>query len=220
MAADYVPRKDTGLLVWAQAFLAYAAEHAAELGVTSEDVAAVAGLRDAFGGRVASNEAAQKAARGERQAKDGARREFEAGVRALARRIQAAPGVTDAQRAGLGITPTDRTPTESPRPATRPVAVVDTSARFRHTIRYVDEATQRKARPRGTIGCEIWAKVDTSPPVDPSELRFLAMQTTSPYVAEFRGEDVGKKAYYMLRWVAARGPKGPWSETVEATVTG
>jgi hypothetical protein len=37
-------------------------------------------------------------------------------------------------------------------------------------------------------------------------------------VAEYTGEQAGQIAYYMLRWVNTRGDKGPWSETVAATI--
>jgi hypothetical protein len=30
--------------------------------------------------------------------------------------------------------------------------------------------------------------------------------------------DGDKKAHYLLRWVNTRGDKGPWSETVTATI--
>ena len=30
--------------------------------------------------------------------------------------------------------------------------------------------------------------------------------------------DANKVAHYMLRWVNTRGEKGPWSETVSATI--
>ncbi|HUU97783.1 MAG TPA: hypothetical protein VM487_18765 [Phycisphaerae bacterium] len=80
------------------------------------------------------------------------------------------------------------------------------------------------------------------PPVDPGELTFLSLDTRTPYVADFPGEDGGKTAHYMLRWVATTGEKGPpaldgpprtksavaqrqglaagqgWSETASATI--
>ena len=55
---------------------------------------------------------------------------------------------------------------------------------------------------------------------DPSECTFLALDTAIPYTAEYPGADAGKTAYYMLRWVTTRGDKGPWSETVAATIAG
>ncbi len=44
------------------------------------------------------------------------------------------------------------------------------------------------------------------------------MDTRTPKVVDYRGEDGGKTAHYMRRWVAAAGEKGPWSETASATI--
>jgi hypothetical protein len=63
-------------------------------------------------------------------------------------------------------------------------------------------------------------KVGGEPPIDASELTFVAAATRSRYAVEFSGTDAGKAAHYMLRWVSSRGEKGPWSQTVSATVGG
>lgn len=47
---------------------------------------------------------------------------------------------------------------------------------------------------------------------------FLALDTKTPYLADWTGADTGKVAHYMLRWVNTRGEKGPWSETVSAPI--
>ena len=56
-------------------------------------------------------------------------------------------------------------------------------------------------------------------PSSADELSFLSLDTASPYIAEYDGTDGGKTAHYMLRWVKSSGDKGPWSETVSATIT-
>jgi len=84
-------------------------------------------------------------------------------------------------------------------------------------IAFMDEATPTsKAKPDGVMGAEIWVKCGDAPPTDPSQCGFL--DTKTPYVAESPGTDGGKVAHYMLRWVNTRGEKGPWSETVSATI--
>ena len=74
----------------------------------------------------------------------------------------------------------------------------------------------------GVMGCEIWVKV-TNPgeaaPTGADGLSFLSLDTASPYIAEYDGANGGKTAHYMLRWVKSSGEKGPWSETVSATIT-
>lgn len=70
------------------------------------------------------------------------------------------------------------------------------------------------------MGAELWVKIGDPAPTDPSELKFLGLDTQSPYVAHYSGEDAGKIAHYMLRWVNSKGEPGPWSQTVSATITG
>jgi hypothetical protein len=164
--------------------------------------------------------AAQASAQAAREHKDAARDAIEAALRPLVNQIQATPGVTDAQRQALGITVRASARTAVGAPTTRPVVTVDTSQRLQHTISFVDELTPTsRAKPDGVAGCEIWMKIGDAPPADPSELRFLATDTRTPYVAEFDGVDAGKTAYYMLRWVNTRGDRGPWSQTVSGTIT-
>jgi hypothetical protein len=107
--------------------------------------------------------------------------------------------------------------------STRPIGVVDTSQRLRHEIRFSDEATPTKrAKPAGVMGCEIWVKVSAAGEAAPSGaggLSFLSLDTASPYIAEYDGANGGKTAHYMLRWVKSGGEKGPWSETVGATIS-
>ncbi len=54
-------------------------------------------------------------------------------------------------------------------------------------------------------------------PTGPSELNFLSVDTRTPYVVDYPGEDSGTTGHYMLRWVATTGEKGPWGETASAT---
>lgn len=48
--------------------------------------------------------------------------------------------------------------------------------------------------------------------------RRAALDTRTPYTLDFDGPDGGKNAHYMLRWLNAKGQKGPWSETATATI--
>ncbi len=74
------------------------------------------------------------------------------------------------------------------------------------------------------MGAEIRVKVGEPqrglalPPTDPKELSFLSVDTRTPYVVDYPGEDGGKTAHYMLRWVATTGERGSWSETASATI--
>jgi hypothetical protein len=46
----------------------------------------------------------------------------------------------------------------------------------------------------------------------------LALDTATPYIIDFDGDKANQRAYCTLRRVSTRGDKGPWSETVSATI--
>jgi hypothetical protein len=221
MAQDWIPTSDTDMNAWVQNFLAYANANLAALGLTAANLSDLQAAVTTWGPAYSHHMAAQTAAQSARQHKDSVRETIETALRPLVNLIQATPSVTDAQREALGITVRSTVRTSVSAPTTRPVATVDTSQRLRHTIAFVDELTPTsRGKPDGANGCEIWVKVGGAAPADPSELRYLATDTRTPYVAEFDGADAGKVAYYMLRWVSTRGETGPWSQTASGTITG
>lgn len=224
MANDYIPGSDTGFQAWVDNFVTYAGAHLVELGIAPPDIIPISAGKADFDTRMSANVTAQQAAQSARQAKDDSRDTLESAVRSLVKRLQVSSAVDDTERAALGITVPDRVRTAATGDiTTRPIGVVDTSQRLRHEIRFSDEATPtRRAKPAGVMGCEIWVKilpVGEAPPVSADELRFITLDTASPYIAEYDGANGGKTAHYMLRWVKSSGEKGPWSETVSATIT-
>jgi hypothetical protein len=106
-------------------------------------------------------------------------------------------------------------------PPTRPAPTVLARQRLAHASWFdEEELPTKKAKPAVAIGAEIWLKIGDTPPADPSELSFLALDTNTPYLAQYTGAPAGKKAQSMLRWVSTRGDKGPWSETASPTIPG
>ena len=224
MAKGYIPGGDTEFQAWADNFITYLNGHLVELNLQPADVADLITTYPDFTTKLTANVTAQQAAQAARQAKDDARDAFEQAVRALVRQLQVSPDVDDTERAAMGITVRDKIRTVATGGiTTRLIGVVDTSQRLWHEIRFSDEATPtRRAKPAGVMGCEIWVKV-TAPgepaPASADELSFVTLDTATPYTTQYDGKDGGKTAHYMLRWTKANGDKGPWSETVSATIT-
>jgi hypothetical protein len=217
MAKDYVPGPDGDFLNWSTGWQAYAAEHSGSIGIPAPDLATLEAKMVAFREALNAHTAAQNAAQAACQAKDAAREDLEGWLRAYSQRVQVFPSTTDADRAGLGITVRDAEPSPTPVGETRPVPTVNAGQRLRHEIRWRDELSGKRAKPAGAAGCEVWVKVG-EPPVDPAELRFLGLDSRSTMVTNYNGEDGGKVAHYMLRWVGTKGQRGPWSETASATI--
>jgi hypothetical protein len=223
---DYIPGSDADFLAWAKIFSSYITANAAVLGLSAPiDTVPISGGVTSFETVFNAHLTAQQAASGAKETKNTSRNTVEQAIRTVVRKLQASTVVSDAQRAAMGITVRDKvrsTPQEGGM--SRPVGVVDTSQRLRHEISFTDESTPTsRAKPAGVMGCEIWVAVSptgTAPPSEPGQLTFLSLDTATPYLAEYGGADAGKTAHYMLRWVRTNGDKGPWSETVSATIVG
>jgi hypothetical protein len=218
--SDYIPRSDADFSAWIQTFRNGINSAPTTFGFLPADVTTLQNLATDFDDARSSNDVAQAQAAAANAEKDAKRSLVEDFIRGRVARIQTLPAVTDAQRNLLGITVRSSTRTAVVAPTTKPVATVDTNQRLQHTINFVDELTPNtRAKPDGVRGCEIWVKVDGPAPTDPSELKYLATDTRTPYQAEYDGNQGGKLAHYMLRWISTRGETGPWSQTLSATIT-
>ena len=217
--ADYIPGGDAAFDTWQTNFVTYVNANLANLGLVAADVVSLNAAAATWTADYPALTAAQAAAQAARQTKDAARVGLEGAVRPLVRQLQASPDVDDAERAAMGLTVPDADAAPIGPPVTRPVVAVDTSQRLQHTIRFADEATPTSlAKPAGVMGAELWVKVGDPAPVDPNELTFLSVDTRTPYVTTYPGDDGGVTAHYMLRWVSTTGERGPWSETASATI--
>ncbi|MFA6044540.1 MAG: hypothetical protein WC718_06115 [Phycisphaerales bacterium] len=173
--------------------------------------------------------AAQNAAEAARQTKDQAKRALEGEIRPVTAFVQGFPKTTDADRATIGITIKDTGGTPVPRPASRPLLLIESGSRLTHRLRVLSENTTpgsesratRKARPRGTLGAEVYIALVApreAPPTDISSYKFIRTVTRGSAEVTFPFEQGGQSAAYLVRWVSATGEPGPWSETVTATV--
>jgi hypothetical protein len=159
-----------------------------------------------------------------KQTKDEARAAFVAVIRPLVCRLQAAAALSDAEKASLGITvaqapsPIGAPTTWGARPSAPSSAATACSRSFASWTRPRRPAPPTKAKPAGALGVEIWNKVGTTPPVGPSDLRFVAVDTIAPYVINFNAADGGKANYVWMRWVSPTGERGPRGEQAKATI--
>lgn len=220
LMSDFIANSgDSELLAEAVQFHSAVSGSPSEFGLTP---AQVTGLQTAINNLQVEYEqhvAARSAARSKTQSKNEKRDVLEKLLRELLRLVKAQSSVKESDLSALGqIVNSSYTPLSNP---TRPTGKVDTSQRLRHTISFADEATpDSKRKPAGTIGCAIYQKTGGAPPTDGKECAFVALDTATPYVKEFEGEDAGKMIHYMLRWQLKDNSYSPWSETISATVAG
>ncbi len=177
-------------------------------------------LLDNWTGGYAAHQTAQAAAEAAASVKDAARATITASARTIAAILQTSTTVTDEQRLLAGLPVHDKTRTRPPVPTTRPVATIDTSERMRHTINWHDENTPNsKGKPDGVHAAEIRCFIGATPPTDPDQYDFVALDTGTPYLLEHKPADASGLATYILRWGNTRNEFGPWSEMVSATIT-
>ena len=219
--ADYIPTADIDLLTFANTFTAQAGAKKVLLGLPATADAEVGNLTDGFSDALNEHNAAQTAARVKRSLKDDARAELVAKLRQVTKQIQAHPATTNAVRADFGITIADSVPSYVPAPSTRPALIIGTGDRLKHTIQFSDEATPlSRAKPYGAMGMELYRKIGGAAPVGVGEMEFVALDTATPYVADYAATDAGKTIYYQGCWVNRSGERSPFSQVVQATLVG
>jgi hypothetical protein len=220
--SNYIPRPDGDFSAWVTNYYEAVKDWWVAQGLKESDLLPLQQALLAWIAAYPAHVAAQQRAEGARQAKDAARAALEKQVRPVTNFVQGYPKTTNADRAEMGITVRDTSPTPAPAPSSRPLALVESGQRLTHQLRLVDESTPtRRARPAGVLGAEVWVKLvdaDAPAPTDPAALTFLTMTTRPSFRAEFKAGEGGKTAVYMARWVNTRGEKGPWSEITTATV--
>ena len=151
-----------------------------------------------------------------------ARAALEKEVRPVTNFVQGYPKTTNADRAEMGITVRDTSPSPAPAPSSRPLALVESGQRLTHQLRLVDESTPtRRARPKGVQRAEVFVAL-TPPgqpaPANPSDYRYIGSVTRGETTLSFESDKGGMQAHYLSRWVSTSGATGPWSETASATV--
>ena len=220
--SNYIPRPDGDFAAWANHYSEAVEKWWSTQGFDKDELTNLKKALDTWNAQYPAHVRAQAAAEAARQAKDAARAALEKEVRPVTNFVQGYPKTTNADRAEMGITVRDTSPSPAPAPSSRPLALVESGQRLTHQLRLVDESTPtRRARPQGVLGAEVWVKLvdaDQPAPTDPAALTFLTMTTKPSFRAEFKAGEGGKTAVYMARWVNTRGEKGPWSEVTTATV--
>jgi hypothetical protein len=218
----YMPRPDGDFSAWARHYYEAVEKFYSVQGFDNELLTPLKKALETWNAQYPAHVKAQAAAEGARQAKDAARAALEKEVRPVTNFVQGWPKTTNADRAEMGITVRDTSPSPAPAPSSRPLALVESGQRLTHQLRLVDESTPtRRARPAGVLGAEVWVKLvdaDQPAPTDPAALTFLTMTTKPSFRAEYARAAGGKTAVYMARWINTRGEKGPWSEITTATV--
>ena len=182
-AADFIPRADPDFIAWSTNFFTVLNGNLAAVGLGESDVEPLqdvsAGLAAAYTDQIAKVAAANAAV----ELKKTRRAAYEPTLRALVRRIQAHPGMTDSLRAQLKITVPTRTRTRRGVGAEVPGLVLDLKAGqvvVHFGTNPGDEQTNGK--PAWAAGCNVYRKK-----AGETAFALLAFDTASPYVDSVTG---------------------------------
>ncbi len=221
-SSNYIPRPDGNFSAWAQHYYDAVEKWWSVNGFDDSELEPLKDALALWAAAYPAHVAAQQRAEGARQAKDAARAALEKEVRPVTNFVQGYPKTTNADRAEMGITVRDTSPTPAPAPSSRPLALVESGQRLTHQLRLVDESTPtRRARPKGVQRAEVFVAL-TEPglpaPANPGEYRYIGSVTRGETTLSFESDKGGLQAHYLSRWVSTSGANGPWSETASATV--
>ena len=213
---DYLPSNAAELLPWFNRFDTYLTPNIARLNVTAPQLTAIQAARSDFENALIAYGPAAAAAKAALVARREAQREAVELIRKAVRQIQAAPGCTDEDREQLGIN-VKKNPAPQPRPSTRPNVALEQVGGLTHVIR-LEDASGTRAKPDEASAAKIYMKVATAAPANPDELPLVNIETRSRFEMTFPGSEIGKTAYYGVRWINNRGEEGPMSIMISGTI--
>ena len=219
---DYLPAPDAEFEEWFAGFLAYCVAHQAELGLTPADILEIQVAKATWSVAYSQHLAAQNAAEGATETKEEKRDLGEATIRKFVKIIQARPGVSDANREGLGITVRDTTLTPQSEDIVRttpaPRIELDWSKRGQIIVHFGPNPGNERDNglPQGIKGAKLWFCYGI--PTDASAWQWLADDTHSPYLhAVPTGTPL--TITYRAQYFDRRMRLGPFGDPVTATIT-
>jgi len=218
-AGNYIPVAQEALRTWLNNFAALITAAPGTYGLVAGDAVTIQDAADEFDAALtlALNPSTRSPAN--IADKDAKRASANGIVRPYAIMIRNNLGVTDENKIALGLTVIDRDPTPIPAPTTIPSVGVNFATPLQMTLEYFDTATpSSKAKPFGSIGIQIAAKVSATPITDPALLPIVKTTGKSPFVLDWAGADQGGRAYIVGRWITRTGLTGPWGAIIESVV--
>ena len=218
---DYLPAPDAEFEEWFAGFLAYCVAHKVELGLSDADILEIQVAKVTWSVAYSQHLAAQNAAEGATETKEEKRDAGEATIRKFVKIIQARPGVSDANREGLGITVRDTTLTPLSEDVVRttpaPRIELDWSKRGQVIVHFGPNPGNERENglPQGIKGAKLWFCYGL--PTEASAWQWLADDTHSPYLHAVPGQSL--TITYRAQYFDRRMRLGPFGDPVTATIT-
>lgn len=219
MFKDYIPSADADLVNWSDNFNTVISTGYASYGLSSGQAASYSTLNTAYADAYAAAVNPGTRTATTVAAKDTARNSLVAFARQLGQIARKYPGITDELLADAGLTVPDPIPSPISAPTTQPVLSLQQSTSLTQVLKYKDSVlVNPRSKPSGVVSLQLFRKIALTPPASIADCSFVGNYSRSPIQVDFDGGDALKNAYYIARWVTARGLFGPPSDVMAATV--
>lgn len=210
MRTDFLPRRDEDLRGWAANMAAHLAADPQRYGVPEPLAQELIQRQEAFA--AAMQVAAEPGTRTvvTVSIKNDARRALEVAARQVAALARATPGVSDAERIGLGLRPRKAGLTRTPRPDARPVVRIVSAVGYAIEIELADGPGGRRARPAQVAGAALFTHVGPAAPVDVEQWQYRGTVSRCRATLYFPGDTPpGSRVWCFAYWLNPRGEHGP-----------
>lgn len=217
MPKDFIPSREADLVTWLSTFGSVATAAPTTFGLTAGQCTTFTTLATTF-----SDLYAQSQAQGTRTPmviiqKDQAKANVIANARVLAGIVQKFPGITNAQRAELGLT-VHVQPGPVPAPGAAPGILVLSQDGRTIRIRLIDpENPTRRSKPPGVSGATVMSYVGATPPDSADGWKFEGSITKTQFDVVFPSTvAAGTKVWITAFWFNPRSQSGPAAPPVSA----
>lgn len=219
---SYIPTKDADLINWGANFTNLITADPTLYGLVAADALTLQTNFDEFDAAytLAVNPATRTIVTV--AAKDEEKAGFLSLARAYAAIIRANSGVTDENKAALGLTIPDPTPTPIPPPSTYPLIAVPLQGAGTLYLTVADQATPTlKKKPFGAVGALLFTKVYTTTPPDFEDVPLFGIMTKSDNIITAPVAWVaGTKVRMWPQWFNRKGELGPVGPAINVTILG
>lgn len=211
MPIDFLPSREADLVTWSTNFNTRVSVAPTNFGLTAAQATAYTALHEAF---VAAYQAATDPgtnAHANIVIKNDAKQALIEDARELVRIIQAAPNVTNGQRAALGLNVRDVEPSPIPTPSEPPQLTIASTFGRTVTVRLRDvNNPDRRGKPDGVQGATVLSYVGETPPATMDEWTFERNTTRTTVDVEFPATVApGAQVWLTAFWFNPRSDSGP-----------
>ena len=180
MRTDFLPSREAELVTWSNNFNTKISAAPTAYGLTAGQAMTYASRHGTFTSAYQTANNPNTRSPSNIVAKNTAKRALIVEARSLARIVQAAPGVTPAQKDELGLTVRDGEGSPIPAPAVAPQIDLVSMVGRTLNIRLHDGDSTRRGKPAGVQGASVFSFVGVTPPVDIASWKFDPENGTVP----------------------------------------